>query len=184
MAKLYKQKARKEYVCNKCGSTINKGDEYYKVEAMYQRTKIRCIHCKPERSELTGSEYYSWLWDLQDHVAERYDLRSEEGRDELYSELENMRDELQDKLDNMPEQLQYASSGETLQERIDSIEDALNELDNAEFPDEDDYRVEEEDIEGLPEDEISDIIEDKKREYEDALDEYEQVLIDAVGNIE
>ena len=37
---------------------------------------------------------------------------------------------------------------------------------------------------GLPEDEISDIIEDKKREYEDALDEYEQSLIDAVGNIE
>lgn len=165
MAKSYYQKARKEYKCSKCGKVINPGDHYYKIEEMYRATRYRCEHCKPERSELTGSEYYSWLWDLQDHLEERYDLRSEECKDELYSELENVRDELQDKWDNIPESLQYSPNAEMIQERIDSLDDAMNELDNLEYPEKD------EDAED-------------DSEYEDKLDEWEQDLTNAIQNIE
>lgn len=164
MAKAYKQKARKEYTCSKCGRTINKGEEYYKIEAMYSKTKYRCLDCKPERSELTESEYYKWLWDLQDHLEERYDLSTEEGKNELYNELENVRDELQDKLDNMPEQLQYAPTGEMLQERIDAIDDAMNELDNADYPDREDCEDED--------------------DYNSQIEDYKETVSSAVYNIE
>lgn len=164
MAKAHKQKAKKEYVCTKCGKTINKGEEYYKIEAMYSRTKYRCSNCKPERSELTSSEYYRWLWDLQDHLEDRYDLETEEVKDELYSELEDVRDELQDKLDNMPEQLQYAPTGEMLQERIYAIDDAMNELDNLEYPDREDCEDDE--------------------EYNDQIEYYKQQICDTIGCIE
>lgn len=144
MAKCYSQKARKEYVCNKCGKPIHKGDQYFKIEAMYAKTKYRCCDCKPERSELTSSEYLSWLYDLQDHVSERYDLRSEEGKDELYSELENMRDDLQGHLDDMPEQLQAVGSGEILSTRIDSLDSAMSTIEDLEFPDEEDEEFQKE----------------------------------------
>lgn len=183
MAKLKWQTARKEYTCGKCGCTINKGDNYYKVVAMYQGVRYRCAGCRPTRSELTESEYYKWLYDLQDNVNENYDLRSEEGKDELYSELENQRDELQSRLDNMPEQLQYAPTGETLQERIDSLDDAINELDYLDFPDpdDDDYKLDDEDKQDLEEAEIE---EKENALYQEALDDYESNILEIINNIE
>lgn len=172
MAKVQTQKARKEYKCSKCGAIINSGEEYHKIVAQFQAPRIRCKNCKPERSELTTSEYYSWLWDLQDHLEERYDLRSEDGKDELYSEIDNQRDELQMKLDNMPEQLQYAPTGEMLQERIDALDSAINELDNLDYPDKEDYNDED------------NTEEENEQEYQEALDEFESNLVDIISNIE
>lgn len=181
MAKSTKQKARKEYKCNKCGAVINKGDEYYKIEAMYQSTKYRCCKCKPQRSELTSSEYLSWLYDLQDNLTERYDLRSESAKDELYSEIESQKDELEDRLNNMPEQLQYAPTGETLQERIDSLDSALDDLDNLEYPDEEEYRLDDDEKEDLSEEEIE---EQENEKFQDALDDYESELENIISSIE
>ena len=182
MAKAYQQKARKEYKCGKCGATINKGDLYYKIEAMYTPTKYRCCHCKPERSELTSSEYYSWLYNLQDHLNELYDLRSDGVIEDIVSELEDIKSELEEKLENMPEQLQDAEAGSLLQERIQSLEDAINELDYIEYPDYDsvvdDANIDEEDLE---EDEIE---AEKERVYEEALDEYEEQISEIIQNIE
>lgn len=182
MAQVSTQKARKEYCCNKCQQTIKVGDMYHKIIAQFQAPRYRCLNCKPERSELTTSDYLSWLYDLQDHVGERYDLRTEEGKDELYSELEIQRDELQSRLDNMPEQLQYAPTGEMLQERIDSIESALSDLDNLDFPDKEDYVVDESELE-FEEDKESKQ-EELDSEYEDELDNFEQGCLDAINNIE
>ena len=172
MAKVKTQKSRKEYKCSKCGATINIGDTYHKIVEQFRQPRVRCAKCKPERSELTNSEYYSWLYDLQDHFEERYDLRSEDGKDEIYSELENMRDELQSRLDNMPEQLQYAPTGEMLQERIDCIDNAISELDNLDFPDKEDFNDE------------NNTEEENEQEYQDALDEFETNIIDAICNLE
>lgn len=174
MAKVHTQKSRKEYKCSKCGNTINIGEEYHKIVEQFRAPRIRCCKCKPERSELTSSEYYSWLYDLQDHLEERYDLRTEEGKDELYSELDNMRDELQCKLDNIPEQLQYAPAGETIQERIDTLESAMSEMDNLDFPDEEDEEYNDEEK----------TEEENKQWYQDALDDFENELIEIINNIE
>lgn len=180
MAKLTKQKSRKEYTCQKCGQVIHVGEEYYKIEAMYTKTKYRCLNCKPSRSELTSSEYLAWLYELKGNI-DSYDLRSEEGKDDLYSEIEQMKSELEDKLYNMPEQLQYASTGETLQERIDALDEALSDLDSIDYPAEDDYKVADEDVEF--EDERQQMEEAKKEEYDEAIDDFEQACRDAIENI-
>lgn len=192
MARVYEQKARKEYKCSRCGCTIHPGDMYYMSQPMNRGKIIRCKDHRPERSELTGSEYYSWLWDLQDHLSERYDLRSEEAKDEIYSELENMRDDLQGRLDNMPESLQDAPTGEMLQDRISSLDDAMSELDNLDYPDIEDYKNDDEDnIDDDPEtsptpveseDETED--EEENEEYQNALDEWESAIEEAISNIE
>lgn len=89
---------------------------------------------------------------------------------------------MQERLDNMPEQLQYAPTGEMLQERIDSIQSAIDDIDGVEYPDKDDYTFERDDYED--EDEYNEAKEDKDSEYEDAVDEFEQAIIDAVNFIE
>lgn len=200
MAKVYQQKARKEYKCSKCGCTIHPGETYFKSQPYGRSEIIRCKDHRPERSELTGSEYYSWLWDLQDHLSDRYDLRSEEAKDEIYSELENMRDDLQGRLDNMPDSLQYGSTGELLQDRIDSLDSAMSDLGNLDYPvlsdyqndddesDEDEDEGEDDtDPETSPANVESEETEDDgsdNEEYQSALDEWESAIEEAISNIE
>lgn len=200
MAKMYQQKARKTYKCDKCGKDINPGDVYFKIEAPFRPTKYRCSCCRPERSELTESDYLQWLYRLQDHLNDDYDLKEESGKDELRDELENMKDELESRLENMPEQLQDSASGETLQNRIDSLDDAINELDCLEFPEEpnkEDY-IKEVDVQENDESdgeteeaEIEDESEEENEEYESAmedfrneLDSYLSSIEEIIGNIE
>jgi hypothetical protein len=47
------------------------------------------------------------------------------------SDIENIRDEFQDGLDNMPEGLQQGDTGQLIQERIDGLEEWLQELNTA-----------------------------------------------------
>ena len=180
MAKSTLQKARKEYKCSKCGCLINPGEEYYKITAMYTKPYYRCKNHAPERSELTSSEYLSWLYDLQDNLTDRYDLKEEGIIDELISELENQRDELQDKFDNIPEQLQDGDAGQTLQNRIDSLDDVISDLESLDYPEKEeiersDYDSDEDYEEALKE------IEDK---FEEALDDYVSEIEDYIGGIE
>lgn len=126
MAKVKEQKARKEYVCPKCKRTIAIGEQYKKIVAMYSKPKVVCCNCKIARSELTTSEYYSWLYDFQDNL----NIESLEDVEQILEEIETQKDELEEKYDNIPEQLKDADVGCTLQERIDGLEDAYNEIEN------------------------------------------------------
>lgn len=192
MAKCYTQKARKEYKCGKCGKVINPGETYFRIEAPHMPTKYRCSCCRPERSELTESEYLQWLYSLQDHLTETYDLESEDAKQELYDELENMRDELQERYDNIPESLQDGSAGEMLQDRISSLEDAMNELDNLEFPEEpnkEDYNKEVEVQEPEESDDGEAEVEDdaeveENEEYENAMEDFRNELENYTSSIE
>lgn len=143
MARVYSQKSRKIRKCQKCGREILPGDVYFSAQPYGRREMIRCISCKPERSELTGSDYLAWLYNLQDHLTELYDLTSADSVDELISELEGERDNVEENLNNMPEQLQ---DGCILQERIEALESAIDELGELEFPEYDEdneaYQVE------------------------------------------
>lgn len=132
------QKSRKEYTCSKCGKLIQKGSPYYRITGMYMPTKCRCATCKPERSELTTSDYLSWLYNLQDHLDDLYDFEDDGVLENLSSELSDQMDELQGRLDEMPEAFQDTSdAGIQLSERIESLEDAMNEIDGMEYPDKD-----------------------------------------------
>lgn len=133
MAQIVTKKARKEYKCCKCGETINPSDTYKLLQMMYQKPRRACHKCNFKRSETTTSEYLGMIWDLQDDT----EINSQEDIEILVSDLETLRDETQDKLENMPEQLQYSENGELLQERVDLLEEAISEMEEIEWPNED-----------------------------------------------
>ena len=83
----------------------------------------------PKRSQLTRSEYYKFVYDLQDDNGTTPDFDDLQGKiEDIVSSLEDNKSEQEDKLNNMPESLRYAPSGETIQERIDNLDDAISEL--------------------------------------------------------
>jgi len=146
MAKLTRQKARKEYECCKCKSTISKGEIYQKITDMYSKPKIVCNNCVISRSELTGSEYLSWLYDLQD----TFRFYSSDEVDELIGYLEEQKSELEEKLYNIPEQFQDGEPAAILQERIDGLEEAISQLEQLDFNEnEEGAEPSEEEIKGL-----------------------------------
>ena len=119
------RKARKSY----SNDGIEKGDSYYWWQFAFGR-KIRS-KTKPVRSQLTQSGFLSNLYDLQDGLANRFtDIYAiADDKQNLYDELEGMKQECEDSLENMPEGLrETSSSGELLQERIDALEEWLDEL--------------------------------------------------------
>lgn len=138
MAKIEQQKARKEYICSKCGNTISKGEIYSLLKMVYQEPKRACSKCGFTRSETTTSDYYGTIWDMEDNLQ----INSQEDVDDLVDELENLKEELEERLQNMPEQLKDTPNGELLQERIDDIECAISELENIEFSNEQNVKEE------------------------------------------
>lgn len=120
-------KSRKEYKCNKCGKVIPAGSRYYKGEINFGPTIVRCQECKLESWEVTTSDYQLSVGQIVYRWRDDYNL--EEGvNDDIALALEEIRDDLQDRLDNMPEGLQEGDVGQLLQERIDSLEDVIDNL--------------------------------------------------------
>lgn len=123
------QKSRKEHKCKKCGKVIPVGSKYYKGSINFHPDIIMCTDCKLECWEVTTSDYQLQVGEIIYRWQENYGI-DESTADNIASDLEGIRDELQDKLDNMPEQLQDSDTGTLLQERIDSLESAIDELNN------------------------------------------------------
>lgn len=134
MAKVQERTARKDYPAN----GIKKGDRYFYVAIKTGPRSSRTIRSltRPKRWELTGSDFYSQLWPIEDEgfdkVSEASDLN------DIAEELRNLGSEQQDKFDNMPEGLQHGDTGQMLEERAnaceewaDGIETAANELEEA-----------------------------------------------------
>lgn len=130
MAKLnLVKKAQKDYP----EYEIKKGEPYY-----WWKFRFGGKHFsknKPRRSQLTQSDFFSQLWELEDGLSEascsdKDDFESL--RDSLYDDIQNLHDECEEKLNNMPEQLQSSSSGEMLQERIDGLDSWGSEVENME----------------------------------------------------
>jgi len=133
------QTARKEYSCKKCGTTIKKGEEYYRIIARYVPVEIRCINCKPKRSELaTGyradiicveealEEWDERVTELSiDSLRELLDILEEhEGI------LEGIADELEEKADNIEDYFAHSELAERLRERADYIRESIDLMDD------------------------------------------------------
>lgn len=121
--------SRKEYRCSKCGQVIPKGDPYLRGEVNFGPTIIRCTKCGLKSYEVTTSDYIQQVGPIV------YEWETDYGLDEstpaaISEALSAVRDDVQDRLDNMPESLQYSPTGEMLQERIDQLESAIDELDD------------------------------------------------------
>ena len=125
------KKARKD------NPVCKKGESYYHWKFRFGGKRYSLTHPKP--SQLTQSEYYGRLFELQEQV-EGASLENEDDfdcfRDEIAGELREMGEECSEKRDNMPEGLQDAPTGELLQERADACESAADEIENMECPQE------------------------------------------------
>lgn len=116
---------------------ILKGEPYFWWKFRYGGKRVSKTY--PKASQLTQSEYLGRIYDLQERDIEGETLEDLENlRDEIVQELEEIRDEQQEKLDNMPEGLQQGSTGELLQERYDTVDGVISELESIDFSEDED----------------------------------------------
>lgn len=123
------KKARKDYPPN-----IKKGEPYYHWAFMCGGRGGPVIRSakKPKRSQLTQSAFKSQLYGIQDGASEATpsteDLEGE--RDSIRDELDSLKGECEGNLENMPDGLKEGDTGQMLQTRIDSLEEAISALEN------------------------------------------------------
>lgn len=135
------KKARKDIP----SAGIKKGDSYY-----WWKFRFGSKHYSktaPRASQLTQSDFLSRVYSIDERIMDM-DLTSdfETEVQEIISELSDMQSECEDKLSNMPDQLQDAPSGQTLQNRVDSLQEMIDVLENLELeleePDDEDVKNE------------------------------------------
>lgn len=127
-------KSRKEFRCSKCGEVIPIGSAYYRGKLNFAHDIIRCSKCRLQRWEVTTSDYKLSVGNIVYNWREDFGV-SEDVIEQIADELESIRDDLQDRLDNMPEGLQEGDAGQILQDRIDCLEYAIDELYNIDVDD-------------------------------------------------
>ena len=127
--------------CGKCGTKIKKGDSYHWWKFRYGGRHVRCLkpECAPKPSDLTQSEFYGTLYDIQDSVETALDeFRNGGDPGDLASalndaagQLRDLGEECQGKFDNMPEGLQQGDTGQLLENRAQECEGKADELESA-----------------------------------------------------
>lgn len=171
------KKSRKECTCSKCREVIPVGSTYYRGTLNFHPDIIRCSKCGLKSWEVTTSDYLLAVGPILNEWQETgMDYES------ISEELSSIRDDLQDRLDNMPESLQESDTGQLLQERIDGLEAACDELDNIDresiFSDKISELIEREDASE------ENLTEEEREEVEQAVDEEVESLIDeALQNV-
>ncbi len=112
---------------------IEVGDSYYWWKFRFGRKHFS--KKKPSRSQLTQSNFLSQVFDIVDQTINNLSP-DETLPDELSSvidQLEELRSEQEDHLQNMPDHLQESSSsGQTLTEYIDELDNWISELQSIE----------------------------------------------------
>lgn len=127
------KKARKD------NPAVKAGESYYWWKHNFGPK--RYSKTKPRRSQLTNSSYLATVYDLQDDLPDEIDNSAVQ---DLIQQLEELRDETESSLDNMPEHLQdSSSSGQVLQERLNLLEEAIDELNCLDFEDKEPDELEE-----------------------------------------
>lgn len=132
MANIERPKARKEYVCSKCGTAIKVGDTYVKGTPFRMKPIIRCNACGLRSWELSSSDYIQAVGRVCECWQEDYGV-DEDTPQQIADELSNIRDDLQDRYDNLPENFQYSENGEMMQERIDNLDSAISDLESIDY---------------------------------------------------
>lgn len=162
------KKARKD------NPAVKRGESYYwwKTRITVGKSYVGMKHYSknyPKRSQLTSSDFYSQLYDIEDDQIARLDRRTTPG--ELRDSVENIKDAVRDlgeqqqqKFDDMPVGLQEGPTGELLRERADYCEAMADEFENVDL---DDYEGPDFDGEGDPPDEMTEWVAAKVEELRD-----------------
>ncbi len=129
------KKARKD------NPVCKKGESYYWWQFAFSPKSFSLT--RPRDSQLTRSAYYSTLYAIQEQIEDTTVENADELQsvaDDAQSALAELRDETEEKLSNMTEHgLENTPTGEMIQERVDALESALQELEciDTDFDDED-----------------------------------------------
>ncbi len=109
-----------------------KGESYYWWQN-YKSPK-RFSKEKPKRHQMTNSAFKQSLYQIQDCWLEMFGHLDKDSPETIIGEivdyLQEMCDNCQESLDNMPEGLQEGDTGQLLQQRIDSLDDAISNIDS------------------------------------------------------
>ena len=119
------KKSRKEFKCSKCGKIIPVGSSYIRGSMNFSHDVIRCTDCGLKQYELTTSDYISRVGEIVEDWRDVYGV-DPEGIAEALREIQS---DCEERLENMPEGLQEGDTGQLIQDRIDCLDEAANELD-------------------------------------------------------
>jgi hypothetical protein len=160
---------------------IKKGESYYWWAFMVggRGGKKRYSKTAPTRSQLTQSEFYGRLYDIEDAVqaltvTDADTMKSE--CDDFAEQLRELGQEQRDKFDNMPEGLQQGDTGQRLEERADWCEERADEFEQIDFDDfdgEEDFDVEDAEAEA-EEDDSNETDEDRTAAVEEARGKHDE----------
>lgn len=113
---------------------IKKGESYWWWKFRYGSRQIS--KTEPRRSQLTQSEFYGQVYDIEDEIGA---LSADDGLqsavEDIASRLREIGEQCTEKRDNMPEGLQDSETGTLLEERASAMESAADELEAIDFDD-------------------------------------------------
>lgn len=157
---------------------INVGESYYTWcfyggQPQYSKTA-------PKRSQLTQNWFKVELYSIQEEIEEHENQYPEDVAtlvESVTESIESLRDECQEHLDNIPEQLQESEAGQTLQSRIDALDDALSEFENIDTEFESD--IDESERDTMSDEEWEEHLNDEKQEWiDDKMSEINDIDLD------
>lgn len=173
------KKARKDVP----GTDIKAGDSYFWWK--FKRGGKHFSKTAPRRSQLTQSEFYANVYDLQDEIGElSADADLPDRVEDFVSRLNEIADECEEKVQNMPEGLQQGSVAELLNERADAMRNAASEFEALDLSEWDEEFDEPEREEDETDEAFAARVEEAKREAEAAhwqekLEEVQGIDVDA-----
>lgn len=160
--------AHKEYKCSKCGAIIAPGEMVYRVTGPNINPRELCDKCRPLRSRPVTSEYLEWLYNLQDHLEEKYNLRIPKSKYEIYKELWRQKESLDSDYSVLPKRVQKSEIGQLMYQRIENVSYAIFCVISLDYPEPEDFKDSEH----------------PEEDYETALQEYIEDLRDIIEDIE
>lgn len=138
---------------------------------------------RPKPSQLTQSEFFGTLGDIEDEIgALSADDGLESSCEDIAGRIRELGEEQTSKFDNMPEGLQQGDIGQLLEQRASRCEEIATEFESVDFTDKPDEKDDE------PEKEGKDGDADKAKDAEDAegdeSDNYWQEKLDEIQGID
>ena len=125
--------SRGKAICSKCGKEILSHEKYLKATPYRKEPIIRCLMCGLKDYETSGSKYLRSIGELKYDWKRKY-LIHDTVIDDIITKLEIIKDDIEDNLYNLPEQFQSES---VLQERLDAIEDCIDDLESIDLQEND-----------------------------------------------
>ena len=126
---------RGQAFCSKCKKEIEPGDEYLKATPYRKKPIIRCIDCGIKTYELSSSPYVRQVYSLINWWKSKKWADADDV-EHVIKDVEDMKYDVEYSLFNMP-------SNTLLQDRLQSLENCLNELETIDIDDDCDIEEDE-----------------------------------------